>query len=278
MSLSTGTLNLKFMQRAAAKAPPATGTSSSHEPVVLVEDEAKWVLPKAGSTSAGPGPPEADSRVSFETSYLPFLEREAEGSSSGPGRRAFGGFGAVVIDEHGEEDGEGEGNDNDEMERPRGKAKGKGKEREVGTKRVGLCSASMLPKHKSLIASQRNDTPHARPLRTNTSPTPPPDFLRPAGVSPPPQPKKKLKTDTQSKPSKSDAMRATIAAGKGKKRGSDGEVPVESKRVKVEEVEEVKEEGTGGNAMDERERMIKAQKKAEKKRKAKARKAEGKGG
>lgn len=104
MSLSSGTLNLKFMQRAKARAQaspsststpassaaatPAPSTPSAPTPAQAAEAAAeaeKWTLPsrfKRPNATAGPSRP----KVSFVGSYLPFVE---EAESSG-GRRTFG--------------------------------------------------------------------------------------------------------------------------------------------------------------------------------------------
>lgn len=125
MSLSTGTLNLKFMQRAAARAvkseptrpsPSASaGTSIPGSPApaqapptpaavstpareatttaatIKAEDEAeaaaKWVLPRRSNAEAGPS---TRPRVEFVASYMPFLEDDESGSTMAPGRLTFG--------------------------------------------------------------------------------------------------------------------------------------------------------------------------------------------
>lgn len=106
MSLSSGTLNLKFMQRAAARSgapnsPAAAAPSSAG--ATESEDANKWVLPRRKNAEAGPSKP----RVQFVASYMPFLEAgEAEGAEGGDGgRRSFGGFGKKEkekVDEEGE--------------------------------------------------------------------------------------------------------------------------------------------------------------------------------
>lgn len=122
MSLSVGTRNLKFMQRAAAAKAQAEGKVAEAVPelpkgVDQAEEDAKWVLPRraaaaaaaagsvaAGNAEAGPSRP----KVSFVASYLPFVAEE----TFNPGRRAFGGFTAKDDDDgadDGEEDGDGAG-------------------------------------------------------------------------------------------------------------------------------------------------------------------------
>lgn len=125
MVLSTGTLNLKFMQRAAARAAkdepsapatpsasasavpstpaspapsapskaatPASAPAATPAPAAPAQDDeagAKWVLPRRNA-EAGPGP-STRPRVQFVASYLPFLEDEDAPSGRAPGRMSFG--------------------------------------------------------------------------------------------------------------------------------------------------------------------------------------------
>lgn len=90
MSLSTGTLNLKFMQRGNQ---PNAGPSAT-KPTNRKVDPAHWVLPSASASvnanAKGKGKA-AIQDVEFEGSYLPFLDDEDENEgSTGGGRRMFG--------------------------------------------------------------------------------------------------------------------------------------------------------------------------------------------
>ncbi|KAH8078292.1 hypothetical protein HD553DRAFT_353084 [Filobasidium floriforme] len=103
MSISTGTLNLKFMQRGtplkASPSGPSTptpstpgtpvpaskGTSTSR--TLVAEQDSEWQLPasklKALQAGAGPSrPTQTRGRVSYESSYLPFLERGQPATTS----------------------------------------------------------------------------------------------------------------------------------------------------------------------------------------------------
>lgn len=141
MSLSVGTLNLKFMQRAAAaKVRDESASTGSPAPAPAAppplpkgtdqaEEDAKWFLPsrraapaaQAASTStAGAGP--SRPRVNFVASYLPFVADEA------PGRRAFGGFGEKPKEEEEAEDSDEEGVDSEDEVVEVKKAKGKRKD------------------------------------------------------------------------------------------------------------------------------------------------------
>lgn len=99
MSLSSGTLNLKFMQRAKARAAvspsaapsstptPAPPTPSAPTPAqaeAIAAESEKWTLPSRFKPNAEAGP--SRPKVTFVGSYLPFVE-EAENSG---GRRTFG--------------------------------------------------------------------------------------------------------------------------------------------------------------------------------------------
>lgn len=112
MVLSTGTLNLKFMQRAAARnaqtqpseAGPSTPKASSStptstpsavnsstskvtttEPVVSAIEAAaegeRWFLPRPASTPSSASRP-ANHGWTFEPSYMPFLNRSSSTSAS----------------------------------------------------------------------------------------------------------------------------------------------------------------------------------------------------
>lgn len=119
MSLSSGTLNLKFMQRAKARqqatpstpgsaastpAPTTPSAPSAPTPAQAAEAAAeaeKWTLPSRfkgtrPNAAAGPSRP----KVSFVGSYLPFVE-EAEVSG---GRRTFGAVKTKAADEDDEEE------------------------------------------------------------------------------------------------------------------------------------------------------------------------------
>lgn len=120
MSLSSGTLNLKFMQRAKARQQPSPSTPGSASatptptpnvpsaptPAQAAEAAAeaeKWTLPSRfkgtrPNAAAGPSRP----KVSFVGSYLPFVE-EAEASG---GRRTFGAVKAKPADEFDDEEDE----------------------------------------------------------------------------------------------------------------------------------------------------------------------------
>jgi len=101
MSISTGTLNLKFMQRgtplkASPSGPstptpstpgtpvPASTSSTSANKSLLPEIDSQWELPvskikalRSGGAAAGTptNPSKLRGRISYESSYLPFLER-----------------------------------------------------------------------------------------------------------------------------------------------------------------------------------------------------------
>lgn len=103
MSISTGTLNLKFMQRGtplkASPSGPSTPTPSTPGTPVpaskatptsrpfVAEQDSEWELPasklKALQAGAGPSrPTQTRGRVSYESSYLPFLERGQPATTS----------------------------------------------------------------------------------------------------------------------------------------------------------------------------------------------------
>lgn len=86
MSLSTGTLNLKFMQRGAAG--PSAPVASTPTTTARKADPAHWVLPSSSSKSKGKAKAVVQD-VEFEGSYLPFLALGDE-EQSGSGRRTFG--------------------------------------------------------------------------------------------------------------------------------------------------------------------------------------------
>lgn len=160
MSLSVGTLNLKFMQRAAAQKAVASGTAA---PAVVelpkgvdkAEEEAKWVLParsrpatsktaasattkpsSSTASEAGPSRP----KVQFVASYMPFVEDPvgaASGSAvSGGGRRAFGGWGdkpaAADDDDEDMSGAEDKAHSDDEVDAQTIRRKNKGKARDDG--------------------------------------------------------------------------------------------------------------------------------------------------
>lgn len=129
MSLSVGTLNLKFMQRGAAKSGAAIPEALPRG-VLAAEQEARWVLPRrtganaSASTSelkpgvgasvpvdgSGAGPSRVGGvRVSYESSYVPFIS-----PGGGGGRMKFGGFGQA--EEQPEAEGKGEGEEDDDGE------------------------------------------------------------------------------------------------------------------------------------------------------------------
>ena len=146
MTLSTGTLNLKFMQRAAVKVssnqttttatakltPVITSASTTSNPLPLGEDSTKWTLPSRSNSSRSV---DAEA-VRFESSYLPFLGRgEADDvivrARSGGGRMAFGGFGELEEDDESGDDadaGQREGDREEAGIRRKGKTKGIDKE------------------------------------------------------------------------------------------------------------------------------------------------------
>lgn len=152
MSLSSGTLNLKFMQRAAARSGAPAAVAEPTGPIV--EDANKWVLPRRGNAEAGPSKP----RVQFVASYMPFLEAgEAEGADGGDGgRRSFGGFGRKEAEEEKEEEGDSDEMDYDSEEderkrRVRDKKSKKEKEEEVC---FGICLADLRRRLLSLGRSR----------------------------------------------------------------------------------------------------------------------------
>lgn len=135
MSLSSGTLNLKFMQRAKARqqttpstpgsaastpAPTTPSAPSAPTPAQAAEAAAeaeKWTLPSRfrgtrPKAAAGPSRP----KVSFVGSYLPFVE---EAESSG-GRRTFGAVKSKAADD--EDDDEEEDEEDPEEAGVHGKA------------------------------------------------------------------------------------------------------------------------------------------------------------
>ncbi|WOO81463.1 uncharacterized protein LOC62_03G004985 [Vanrija pseudolonga] len=290
MSLSVGTLNLKFMQRAAAaKARDesvAAGGSPAPAPAAppplpkgtdQAEEDAKWFLPSrraapavpASTSTAGAGP--SRPRVNFVASYLPFVADEA------PGRRAFGGFG----DKPKEEDEEAEDSDEE-----------------------GVDSDGEVVEVKKAKGKRRDDTTPqpAPPRRAPAQATPEPEdaaparFVRPAGFDSPSKPKGKNKAaPAPPKQSQADKLRATISSMKGVsvsgvKRAA-GDAEGSSKRSKVSSGPgspapsasskassgskgaaggaKPKSKSTGGKpapalSLDEREKQIKAAKKAAK--------------
>jgi hypothetical protein len=139
MSLSVGTLNLKFMQRGAAKSGAAIPEAVPRG-VLAAEQEARWVLPRrtganasASTSERKPGidasvdgsAPAGPSRaggvggvtVSYESSYVPFITE-----TGGGGRMRFGGFGQAEEQPEGEGEGEGD-DDGEDAEAEEGEAK-----------------------------------------------------------------------------------------------------------------------------------------------------------
>ncbi|BEI84394.1 hypothetical protein CcaverHIS002_0409980 [Cutaneotrichosporon cavernicola] len=211
MVLSTGTLNLKFMQRAAARAakteaptstaspvPASAGPSASTTPAtpaspapsvatpvpapaqpatpVLEDDaEAKWFLPRRNA-EAGPS---TRPRVQFVASYLPFLQDD-ESTGAASGRMSFG-MAKVEEKRSGDEDDELMSDSDDEVA-IRGK---KGVS-------AGRFFAGDITRTKSRV-DEPMDTKEVQLQRTKSranEPTPPPEertFQRPKGFSPPPK-------------------------------------------------------------------------------------------
>ncbi len=86
MSVSQGTKNLKFMQRASAR----TGTSTATEPTRKLlpgEASAQWTLPVAAQPVVAKGKGKSAMKIVYERSYMPFLlGDEAENAEAGPSR------------------------------------------------------------------------------------------------------------------------------------------------------------------------------------------------
>jgi hypothetical protein len=97
MSISTGTLNLKFMQRGTplqatpskssipVPTTPSTPVPSSKPSLQREQEEDQWSLPRSTldrlRSTAGGTPLKASrakGRVTYESSYLPFLDRERD--------------------------------------------------------------------------------------------------------------------------------------------------------------------------------------------------------
>jgi len=114
MSVSQGTKNLKFMQRAAARAAPSSSKPAPHDTpaaadptssarVVPGEESLRWTLPPPitpSTQAAVKGKGKAAIKIAYEQSYLPFLfddegdaDREDGNAVAGPsrgGRFVFG--------------------------------------------------------------------------------------------------------------------------------------------------------------------------------------------
>ncbi|KAL7420999.1 hypothetical protein Q5752_003883 [Cryptotrichosporon argae] len=293
MSLSVGTLNLKFMQRAAQRsaqpAPPPLPKA-----VDVAEEAAKWVLPRASTSrtaarsspsaalgikdedegNAGTGAGRAGPSVVVESSWAPFV--------GAAGRMVFGDYGkdeAEGANGAGEEDGDEV--DEDEV----------ADEASSGARRKGKQRADETPIERA-----------ASPDRAA--------FRRPAGFSPPPTSSSAALTTDSTLPSDAsqagakrststaDKLRATIGAmrsvsvsvsapssvdsgsaaaaapgGESKKRPAAGGAEA-GKRARVDAAPAAragkgkngKGKGAGADSLDERERRIKADRKAEKKR------------
>ncbi|KGB75905.1 hypothetical protein I307_01942 [Cryptococcus deuterogattii 99/473] len=279
MSLSSSTLSLKFMQRGLARAaastpqqqrgdskpsssagpstptPAAAGNSNDRPEEVSQalarEEQAKWFIPRQNRSTAASTSWIRDGgvQVKFEASYAPFLpgyeesqdeeDKDVFETQAGGGRMAFGGFGKAKGKEKAEgEEGEGDADYDERME----------EDEEVKNKR-----AKPITKKKPATKEQ------------------PKTFLRPALSPPPSQPK-----PTSNHPNSSNAPQ--ISQKKSAKRPPP-ESPAKpstssvSKKAKVESgTNAPKKNGstsksTGvGKTLDERQKILKAQKKAEKKK------------
>ncbi|CAK9779942.1 unnamed protein product [Cutaneotrichosporon oleaginosum] len=237
MVLSTGTLNLKFMQRAAARAakaePLAPATSGSVSapaasapstpaspapasitpsqaatpipamstpiPAAPADDEAgaKWVLPRRNA-EAGPGP-STRPRVQFVASYLPFLEDEDDGPTGmASGRMAFG-MGAKL-----EEARDGDDNDEDEFISDSEDDVAVRRDKKARAPAGRFFAGGELQRAKSRTNEPKPEEtePLQRTQSRANAPTPPPEeriFQRPKGFSPPPTGKGKGKGKAKDK-------------------------------------------------------------------------------
>jgi hypothetical protein len=96
MSVSQGTKNLKFMQRAAARAGPSTATATEPTRKLLPgEASSQWTLPVTASHVGAKGKGKAAMNITYEHSFMPFLfDDDRENAEAGPskqtGRVQFG--------------------------------------------------------------------------------------------------------------------------------------------------------------------------------------------
>ncbi|XAO25042.1 hypothetical protein I312_103851 [Cryptococcus bacillisporus CA1280] len=287
MSLSSSTLSLKFMQRGLARAaastpqqrrddskpsnsagpstptPAAAGNSNDRPEEVSQalarEEQAKWFIPRQNRSTAASTSQIRDGgiQVKFEASYAPFLpgyeesqdeedeeeDKDVFETQAGGGRMVFGGFGKAKGKEKAEgEEGEGDADDDERVE----------EDEEVKNKRAKLITTK-------------------KPATKEQAKT----FLRPALSPPPSQPK-----PTPNHPiSKSNSSHVPQISQKKIAKRPPPESPAKpstsgvSKKAKVESGTNAPKKNsdtsksTGvGKTLDERQKMLKAQKKAEKKK------------
>ncbi|WVQ75549.1 hypothetical protein IAR50_005176 [Cryptococcus sp. DSM 104548] len=301
MSLSSSTLSLKFMQRGTAPSRSATpaknsnkagqqptpSTSNSPAPASLItpnstdrpeevsqtlarEEAAKWYIPRPNKpTTAGTGSKKGGVSMEYEASYAPFLpgfedtssdgeDEEAGERTAGGGRMVFGGFGKPK----GKEKAEGDDGEDAAMD----------SEEEVQDTRA----KSRVEKGKKIAKVKKEQKVNAQqPSKT---------FLRPA-MSPPPSNTRsthsrpttsssKQEPNTSSKKQKASKRPAPPESPQASFTGSGAGSRTEAKKVKLDPEASKKKEKKGGvksgagGSLDDREKMLKAQKKAEK-RKAK---------
>lgn len=211
MALSTGTLNLKFMQRAAvaaaraaksepaarpstsvsaaasttgsplpaSPAPPAPATPAPESATAVPDDDAaaKWVLPRHSNAEAGPS---TRPRVQFVASYMPFLEDEDSNTGMSPGRLSFGIVSAEPAETQAggdDDDGDFDMSDSDDEVAVLRKDKGKGRaETKVCPRPPSAQPSQIWTDAKGLSAPTRYaDGGLARTVSRADEPTPEPE-------------------------------------------------------------------------------------------------------
>ncbi|ODN95822.1 hypothetical protein L198_04440 [Cryptococcus wingfieldii CBS 7118] len=250
--------------------PNSTDRPEEVSQTLAREEAAKWYIPRPNKpATAGAAPKKGDVRVEYEASYAPFLpgfddqdsdeeDEDAGERTAGGGRMVFGGFGKPKGKEKAED-----GDDED--------AAMDSEEEEVQDKRA----KPRVEKRKSFAKDKREQKVPAQ--------QPPKTFLRPAMSPPPSNPKSsssRPKSSTQSVSSLKQEPNTALSSKKHKasKRPAPPESPQTSftgsgagvKKAKIEpeggKQKVKKEKSGGGGSLDDREKMMKAQKKAEKRR------------
>ncbi|ODN74479.1 hypothetical protein L202_06863 [Cryptococcus amylolentus CBS 6039] len=255
--------------------PNSTDRPEEVSQTLAREEAAKWYIPRPNkpATAGAAASKKGDVRVEYEASYAPFLpgfddqdsgeeDEDAGKSTAGGGRMVFGGFGKPKGKEKAE--------DGDEED-----AAMDSDEEEVQDKRA----KPRVEKGKSFAKDKREQ-------KVPPAQQPPKTFLRPAMSPPPSNPKpssSRPKSSTQNVSSLKQEPNTAISSKKQKapKRPAPPESPQTSftgsgagaKKAKTEpeggKQKVKKEKSGGGGSLDDREKMMKAQKKVEK-RKAKA--------
>ncbi|KZV63507.1 hypothetical protein PENSPDRAFT_589748 [Peniophora sp. CONT] len=85
--ISSGTLNLRFMQRAAQAQENSEASGSSAAATIAVQDDSRWELPQAAKEGWGPSNATSSKKAAqHEASYLPFIFGEDKSISASTSR------------------------------------------------------------------------------------------------------------------------------------------------------------------------------------------------